>query len=60
MTGELNIENDFWKVRSPKRVCQREAMVARGHDLSITRQAKVFNLSRGAVCYKPRQVSNEI
>ena len=32
-------------------------MIDRAHDLPISRQAKVLNISRGAVYYKPRQVS---
>ncbi len=32
-------------------------MINRQHDLSITRQAKVLNISRGSVYYKPRPVS---
>ncbi len=34
-------------------------MIDRTHDLPISRQAKVLNLSRGAVYYKPRSVSPE-
>ena len=34
-------------------------MIDRTHDLPIYRQAKVLNLSRGAVYYKPRPVSPE-
>jgi len=32
-------------------------MIDRSHDLSISRQAKVLNISRGSVYYKPRPVS---
>ena len=32
-------------------------MIDRTHDLSIVRQAKVLNISRGCVYYKPRPVS---
>ena len=32
-------------------------MIDRWHDLPITQQAKVLNLSRGSVYYKPRPVS---
>ena len=32
-------------------------MIDRSHDLSITRQATVLNISRGSVYYKPRPVS---
>lgn len=34
-------------------------MIDRGHDLSISRQAKALGVSRGAVYYKPRPVSAE-
>ena len=34
-------------------------MIDRAHDLPIARQAKVLNISRGAVYYKPRPVSIE-
>ena len=34
-------------------------MIDRTHDLSIARQAKVLNISRGSVYYKPRPVSAE-
>ena len=34
-------------------------MIDRSHDLSITRQATVLNVSRGSVYYKPRPVSAE-
>jgi putative transposase len=34
-------------------------MIDRSHALSIVRQAKVLNISRGSVYYKPRPVSAE-
>jgi putative transposase len=34
-------------------------MIDRNHDLPIARQAKVLNISRGSVYYKPRPVSSE-
>jgi putative transposase len=34
-------------------------MIDRDHDLSLVRQARVLNISRGAVYYKPRPVSPE-
>jgi putative transposase len=34
-------------------------MIDGAHDLSVARQAKVLNISRGCVCYKPRAVSAE-
>jgi putative transposase len=33
-------------------------MIDRDHELSIARQAKALNISRGAVYYKPRPVSD--
>ena len=32
-------------------------MIDRSHDLPVARQAKVLNISRGSVYYKPRPVS---
>ncbi|VFU07017.1 Integrase (fragment) (plasmid) [Methylocella tundrae] len=34
-------------------------MIDRNHDLPISRQAKILNISRGSVYYKPRPVSAE-
>ncbi len=34
-------------------------MIERNHDLSISRQARALNISRGAVYYQPRPVSAE-
>ena len=34
-------------------------MIDRNHDLSLSRQAKILNVSRGSVYYKPRPVSAE-
>ena len=34
-------------------------MIDRGHDLPVTRQAKVLNLARSTVYYKPQPVSAE-
>ncbi|MGF7213360.1 putative transposase [Skermanella aerolata] len=36
----------------------RKAMIDRSHDLPITRQAKVLNVSRGSVYYRPRPPSS--
>ena len=35
-------------------------MIDRTHVLPISRQAKVLNISRGAVCYQPRPVSPKV
>jgi putative transposase len=34
-------------------------MIDRDHELSLVRQAKVLNISRGSIYYKPRPVSSE-
>ena len=34
-------------------------MIDRNHDLPVARQARVLNISRGSVYYKPRPVSAE-
>src|SRR3954453_22661475 len=36
---------------------ERKAMINRSHDLPITKQAKVLNVSRGSVYYLPRAPS---
>ena len=54
----MALENDFWKARSSRPAwLKRKAMIDGAHDLSIVRQAKVLNISRGCVCYKARPVS---
>src|SRR3954463_8482442 len=37
---------------------ERKAMIDRSHDLPITKQAKVLNVSRGSVYYRPRAPSS--
>src|SRR4051794_36807975 len=39
-------------------VAERKAMIDRSHDLPVTRQAKVLNVSRGSVYYLPRPPSS--
>src|SRR4051812_4913896 len=36
---------------------ERKAMIDRSHDLPITRQARMLNVSRGSVYYRPRAPS---
>ncbi|UGY16809.1 IS3 family transposase [Bradyrhizobium septentrionale] len=56
--GEL--ENDFLFRRAHQGgPAERKAMIDRGHDLSVVRQAKVLNLARSTVYYEPRPVSAE-
>jgi len=56
--GELTLENDFL-AGAPGQggFAERKAMIDRSHDLPITRQAKVLNVSRGSVYYLPRPPS---
>src|SRR4051812_27276919 len=44
--GELTLENDF--LAEQGRFAERKAMIDRSHDLPITKQAKVLNVSRAA------------
>ena len=53
--GELTLENDF--LAGQGGFAERKAMIDRSHDLPITRQAKVLNVSRGSVYYRPRPPS---
>ncbi|WP_340672726.1 IS3-like element ISRj2 family transposase [Bradyrhizobium ottawaense] len=58
--GELALENGFFVRRAHQGVpAERKAMIDRGHDLSIVRQAKVLKLARSTVYYEPRPVSAE-
>src|SRR5687768_5693561 len=56
--GELTLENDFFG-RSARQsgFAERQAMIDRSHDLPITRQARMLNVSRGSVYYLPRPAS---
>jgi putative transposase len=53
--GELTLENDF--LAGQGGFAERQAMIDRSHDLPITRQAKVLNVSRGSVYYLSRAPS---
>src|SRR3954470_14682952 len=53
--GELTLENDSLAGQSG--FAERKAMIDRSHDLSITKQAKVLNVSRGSVYSLPRAPS---
>jgi transposase len=43
--GELTLENDFLRVRSPRRIAERKAMIDREHDLPIAGQAQLLSIS---------------
>src|SRR5271170_1821969 len=47
----------FRRSAQQSRPAERKAMIVRAHDLPITKQAKVLNISRGSVYYLPRPVS---
>src|SRR3954466_11534794 len=53
--GELTLENDF--LAGQGGFAERKTMIDRSHDLPITKQAKVLNVSRGSVYYLPRAPS---
>jgi putative transposase len=56
--GELTLENDFLAgAPGQSGFAERKAMIDRSHDLPITRQAKMLNVSRGSVYYRPRAPS---
>ncbi|MGC2404309.1 MAG: IS3 family transposase [Acidobacteriaceae bacterium] len=55
--GELTLENDFlFRCARQGRADERKAMIDRGHDLPLTRQAELLGLSRGSLYYQPRAV----
>ncbi len=54
--GELTLENDFLEGALTKAGAERKAMIDREHDLSITKQAEILQISRGSVYYLPRPV----
>ncbi|MFN0040687.1 MAG: IS3 family transposase [Burkholderiales bacterium] len=56
--GQLALENDFLGKRAHQSgIAERKAMIDRNHELPITRQAQLLNISRGTVYYLPRAVS---
>ncbi|APO50732.1 IS3-like element ISRj2 family transposase [Bradyrhizobium diazoefficiens] len=57
--GELALKRFFVRRAHQGGPAERKAMIDRGHDLSIVRQAKVLKLARSTVYYEPRPVSAE-
>lgn len=58
--GQLASENDFSygrRARSHRR-CDRKEMINATHELPLTRQAELLDLSRSNVYYLPRPVSD--
>jgi hypothetical protein len=56
-TGGAQRRAQFFRGRAHQGgIAERKAMIDRGHDLSITRQAEVLRISRGSVYYLPRPV----
>ena len=57
--GQLALENDFFEGRAHQgRHAERKAMIDHNHPLSITRQAKIANISRGPVYYESEPSSD--
>ena len=55
--GELTLENDFLvRCAQQSRPAERKAMIDRGHDLPLARQAELLGLSRSSLYYEPRPV----
>lgn len=55
--GGLTLENDCLEGALTKAVLtERKAMIDRNHDLPITRQAEVLQISRGSAYYLSRPV----
>ena len=57
--GQLALENDFFRKRAHQggriwQLRERKAMIDRNRELSITRQAKLLDISRGTVYYLPQ------
>src|SRR5262249_52474393 len=50
-------ERFFRKCARQGGIAERKAMIDRDHNLPLTRQAAVLNISRGSLYYKPRPVS---
>jgi hypothetical protein len=55
------LENDFLEgPLGQSRFSERKAMIEPAHDLTITKQAKALNISRGSVYYLPRPVPGNL
>src|SRR6202051_1960496 len=56
-TGGADRRDQFFRRRAHQGgIAERKAMIDRGHDLPITKQAEVLRISRGSVYYLPRPV----
>src|SRR5580658_2505572 len=56
-TGGADRRDQFFRRRAHQGgIAERKAMIDRGHDLPITKQAEVLHISRGSVYYLPRPV----
>ncbi len=49
--GLLALENDFWIRAHQGEIAESKAMIDREHPLSAVRQARLLEISRGAVYY---------
>src|ERR1700735_3436763 len=56
-TGGADRRDQFFRRRAHQGgIAERKAMIDRGHDLPITKQAEVLRISRGSIYYLPRPV----
>src|SRR6478735_541734 len=56
-TGGADRRDPFFRRRAHQGgIAERKAMIDRGHDLPITKQAEVLRISRGSIYYLPRPV----
>src|ERR1700730_14556603 len=54
-TGGADRRDQFFRRRAHQGgIAERKAMIDRGHDLPITKQAEVLHISRGSIYYLPR------
>ncbi|MDI6817237.1 MAG: IS3 family transposase [Actinomycetota bacterium] len=58
--GELTMVNDFLSgsARAHRR-SERKEMIDRAHELPLTKQCKILNLSRSSIYYNPAQISEK-
>src|SRR5260221_13799816 len=58
-TGDAQRRDQFFRRRAHQGgIAERKAMIDREHDLPITKQAEILQISRGSVYYLPRPVSD--
>ncbi len=57
--GQLSVENDWLKKRLKESIADRRDLVDKNHpNISITRQCKLLQISKGALYYKPQPIDS--